>query len=139
MKKSHLMYPAVLVFVAGNATYKSPCRSVGRSVGPSVPLYFFGVFELFEGRIARVYPMVVYAPDQIISGPAQLITAPAQPLATGAVVYTALFGKGYLSIFFLPFLKRQSYKMDTDLPVPPHLIMAYHSLSPPSSSCSSRR
>ena len=29
-------------------------RSVRLSVGPSVPLYFFGVFELFEGRIARV-------------------------------------------------------------------------------------
>jgi len=50
------------LFVAGNATYNSPCRSVGpsvgpsvrQSVGPSVPLYFFSVFELFEGRIARV-------------------------------------------------------------------------------------
>ena len=40
----------LFLFVAGNATYKSPCRSVCRSV----PLYFFGVFELFEGRIARV-------------------------------------------------------------------------------------
>ena len=28
--------------------------SVGPSVGRSVPLYFFCVFELFEGRIARV-------------------------------------------------------------------------------------
>ena len=40
--------------------------------------------------------MVVYAPAQIISAPAQLITAPAQPPATGAVVYTALFGIGSL-------------------------------------------
>ena len=41
-------------FVAGNATYKSLCRSVrrsvGPSVGPSVTLYFFRIFELFEGR-----------------------------------------------------------------------------------------
>ena len=48
----------VLLFVAGNATYKSPCRSVrplvGPSVGRSVPLNVFVVFELFEGRIARV-------------------------------------------------------------------------------------
>ena len=43
--------------------------------------------------------MVVYAPAQIISAPAQTISAPAQPItapaqppATGAVVYTALFG-----------------------------------------------
>ena len=42
------------LFVADNATYKSPCRSVRPSVGRFVPLYFFGVFELFEGRIARV-------------------------------------------------------------------------------------
>ena len=49
---------------ASKAKYlgETPCRSVGRSVrrsvrrsvGPSVPLYFFSVFELFEGRIARV-------------------------------------------------------------------------------------
>ena len=49
----NMVWPNV-IFVAGNATYNSPCRSVGPSVGPSVPLYFFSVFELFEGRIARV-------------------------------------------------------------------------------------
>merc|ERR1712168_650709 len=48
------VYRSSMIFVAGNATYKSTCRSVRRSVGPSVPLYFFSVFELFEGRIARV-------------------------------------------------------------------------------------
>ena len=46
------------IFVAGNAAYRSLCRLVrplvGRSIGPSVPLYFFGVSELFEGRIAQV-------------------------------------------------------------------------------------
>ena len=51
-----------IIFVAGNATYKSPCRSVGPSVGPSIcpsvrpfrSLYFFCVFEQFEGRKVRV-------------------------------------------------------------------------------------
>ena len=41
----------ISLFVAGNATNG---RSVRPSVGPSVPLHFFGVLELFEGRIARV-------------------------------------------------------------------------------------
>ena len=36
--------------------------------------------------------MVVYAPAQIISAPVQLITAPAQPPATGAVVYSTVYG-----------------------------------------------
>ena len=82
-----------LIFVAGNATYKSLCRSVRRSVGrsvrPSVTLYFFRIFSLFEGRYE--YFMGVNAPAQVSTAPAQLITAPAQPPATGAVVYTALF------------------------------------------------
>ena len=61
LASTHNIHLSVIV-VAGNATYKSPCRSVGRSVrrsvrpsvGRSVPLYFFGVFELCEGRIPRV-------------------------------------------------------------------------------------
>ena len=40
----------------------------------------------------RAPAQIIYAPAQIIYAPAQLITAPAQPPATGAVVYTALFG-----------------------------------------------
>ena len=63
--------------------------SVRRSVSPSVPLYFFGVFELFEGRIARV---LVLATAQLISAPAQLITAPAQPPATGQSCIRPCFG-----------------------------------------------
>ena len=42
-----------LLFSRVHATLQvtmSVCRSVGRLVGWSVPLYFFCIFELFEGR-----------------------------------------------------------------------------------------
>ena len=89
---------AHLIFVAGNATYKSLCRSVGRSVRPSVRrsvrrshfAFFAFLSSLKVEKFRYEYFMVVSAPALIITAPAQLITAPAQPPATGVVVYTAL-------------------------------------------------
>ena len=60
LKKSKIVLCLEWIFFSRATRPISHCvgRSVGpsvrRSVGPSVPLYFFGVFELFEGRIARV-------------------------------------------------------------------------------------
>ena len=78
------------IFVAGNATYKSPCRSVGRSV--LSPLAFFTllgisrvgkfVFEHAPAQIVTSPAQFITAPAQIITAPAQIITAPAQPPAT---------------------------------------------------------
>ena len=79
-----------LCFCRGHATYKSPCRSVRRSVGPSVRPSHFAFFA-FLGSLRVEKFVFEHAPAQIISAPAQIITAPAQPPATGAVVYTALF------------------------------------------------
>ena len=88
-----------LIFVAGNATYKSPCRSVGPSIGPSVPLCFFFAFlsslkvEKFRFEYfmdADAIAQIIAAPAQLNTAPAQLNTAPPQPPATGVVVYTAL-------------------------------------------------
>ena len=88
------------IFVAGNATYKSLCRSicpsvhlsvgpsVHRSVGPSVrrsvcpsvgPSHF--TFFLFLSYLKVEKLRYEYFMD---------ITAPAQPPTTGAAVYTAL-------------------------------------------------
>ena len=92
------------LFVAGNATYKSPCRSVGPS--PFAFFAFLGilragkfVFEHAPAQINSAPAQIITAPAQIITAPAQLITAPAQPpatkvfdsLSTKVVVYTALF------------------------------------------------
>ena len=83
------------LFVAGNATYKSLCRSVRpsvrRSVGPSHFTFFAFLSYLKVEKFRYEYFMDITAPAQIITAPAQLITAPAQPPATGVVVYTALF------------------------------------------------
>ena len=49
---------SLIVFVAGNASCKSPCRSVDRSVGWSIgPVThcFFCVFKLFEGRKVQIW------------------------------------------------------------------------------------
>ena len=87
-------------FVAGNATYKSPCRSVRPSIRPSVrtsvrpsvhrTLLFFFAF------------LGITAPIQGITAPAQGITAPAQPPATSVVVYTAFIFLTFV-VFFYPF------------------------------------
>ena len=47
-------FPAHVFFAGTRPISHRVGRWVGPSVRPSVPLYFFGVFELFEGRIARV-------------------------------------------------------------------------------------
>ena len=84
-----------MVFVAGNATYKSPCRSVRPSVPSFVPLYLIGVFELFEGRIARVlvsYGYLCPCPNDFCPCPYHYCPCPtARAPAIGAVVYSALF------------------------------------------------
>jgi len=73
-------------FCCRNATNKSPCQSVGPSVGLSHLAFFAFLGILRVGKF-----VFEHAPAQIIIAPAQIITAPAQPPATGAVVYTALF------------------------------------------------
>ena len=82
-------------------TYKSPCRSVVRSVGPSVRpsvglshfafFAFLGILRVGIFVFEHAPAQINTAPAQIITAPAQLITAPAQPPATEVVVYTALF------------------------------------------------
>ena len=72
-----------MIFVAGNATYNSLCRSVGWSVGNAFA---------FSMRTAFSAPaQLITAPARLITTPALHITAPAQPPATGVAVYTALF------------------------------------------------
>ena len=114
LSDSKFSYPTL--FVAGNATYKSPCQLVGRSVGQSVGPSHFAFFAflgilragkfVFEHAPAQINTapaqiitaptQIITAPAQIIIAPAQLIMAPAQLPATKVVVYTALFH------FFLP-------------------------------------
>ena len=81
------------IFVVGNATYTSPCRSARRSVGPSHSAFFafLGILKVGKFVFEHSPAPINTAPAQIITTPAQLITAPAQPPATGAAVYTALF------------------------------------------------
>ena len=71
-----------VIIVAGNATYKSLCRSVGWLVGRSVlpTLLYLKVDLSISGTTIR-----------IITTPAKLITAPAPRLATKVAVYTTLF------------------------------------------------
>ena len=106
------METSLSFFVAGNATYKSLCRSVRPSVrpsvGPSVGRSHFTFFALLSylkvEKFRYEYFMDINAPAQIITAPAQHNTAlaqhnnaPAQPPATGVVVYTALFSSGTYS------------------------------------------
>ena len=79
-----------VVFVAGNATYKSPCPSVGWSVGHAFTFSMRMAF-IAPAKLIIAPAQLITAPAQVITAPAQLITAPAQPPATGAAVYTALF------------------------------------------------
>ena len=111
LSDSKFTYPTL--FVAGNATFKSPCWSVGRSVGQSLGPSHFAflgilragkfVFEHAPAQINTAPAQIITAPTQIITAPAQIIIAPAQLImapaqlpATKVVVYTALFH------FFLP-------------------------------------
>ena len=63
-------------------------------VGPSHFTFFAFLGILRVGKFVFKFApaQIMTAPAQIITAPAQIITAPAQPPATGAVVYTALFG-----------------------------------------------
>merc|ERR1719374_88519 len=85
-------FPTPVSFCRGHATYKSPCRSVGRSVRPSHFTFFafLGILRVGKSVFEHAPAQIITAPAQIITAPAQVITAPAQPPATGAVVYTAL-------------------------------------------------
>ena len=76
--KQRRLYHTIQIFVAGNATYKQLCRSVGRSVRRSVRM-----------RTA-------------IDTPDQLINAPAQPPATGFAVYTLYVMKHGFKITSFP-------------------------------------
>ena len=83
-------------FCSGHATYKPPCRSVGRSVRRSVchTLLFFaflGILRVGKFVFEHAPAQIITAPAQVITAPAQLITAPAQLPATIVVVYTALW------------------------------------------------
>ena len=59
--------------------YTSLCRSIRRSVGPSVTLYFFLFFCV-------LWPHRICPNDDVTS-----IKAPAHPNATGVAVYSAFF------------------------------------------------
>ena len=78
------------LFVAGNATYKSPCLSVGWSVGHAFTCNMRMAF-MAPAKLIIAPAQLITAPAQLFTAPAQLITAPTQPPATGAAVYTALF------------------------------------------------
>ena len=86
------------IFVAGNATNKSMCRSGRRSVGPSVrrsvgPSHFTFFEFLSSLKVEKFrygFFMDISAPAQIVTAPAQLITAPAQPPATGVIVTSCI-------------------------------------------------
>ena len=76
----------LIVFVAGNATYKSPCRSVGRSCHTLLFLLFWGFQGLESLYLSMPLPkLLLPLPKSLLPLPKSILPLPNRPRQSSRV------------------------------------------------------